>query len=79
MLAVRRQLTDEAVQELEEDPEMRKHVALFKNASARLVEQADAANDMDEDGALDEHEIAIPLDELLEDLEDLAVAEDADM
>ena len=76
-----------ALQELEEDPEMRKHVALYRNADGDLVARADAANDadadtdadMDEDGAVAEHEIAVPLDELLEDLEDLAVAEEADL
>jgi hypothetical protein len=63
------------VQELEEDPEMRKHVAVYWDPEA-LVDAADRANDMEEDSDAGQAEIEIPLDELLDDLEGLAVQED---
>ena len=62
-------------QELEEDPDMRKHVAVYKAPAAGLVAAADDANgsQMDEDEDADAHELEIPLEELLDDLEGLAV------
>lgn len=68
--------TTREVQELEEDPEMRKHVALFK-AEADVVAAADTANDMDDDDAAEERELDVPLEELLDDLHaiDLDAAE----
>lgn len=63
------------VQELEEDPDMRKHVAVYKLPSTGLVEAADQANEsqMDEDSDVAEAELEVPLEELLDDLEGLAV------
>ena len=61
------------VQELEEDPDMRKHVALFHDP----VQTADEANNMDEDRSSEGQELEIPIEELLDDLQDLALAEGA--
>lgn len=54
---------------------MRKHVAVYKAPSAGLVAAADDANasQMDEDEDADAQELEIPLEELLDDLEGLAV------
>jgi hypothetical protein len=62
-----------SVQELEEDPELRQHVALYKD----LVAVADAANTMDiSDDGDDAHELEVPLEELLDDLEGLDVQDE---
>jgi hypothetical protein len=64
------------VQELEEDPDMRKHVALYKNEAVDVVAAADDANEMEEDDDTAAHELEIPLEDLLDDLEGLAVEEE---
>lgn len=54
------------MQEIEEDPDMRQYVALYKDP----VAIADAANAMDtSDAESDGHELQVPLDELLEELD----------
>lgn len=62
------------VQELEEDPEMRSKVALYKdpahNAAAAQQRQQDAMTDGEEDDLPD-----IPLDELLDDMNALQIQE----
>lgn len=64
------------MQEIEEDPEVRQQVALFKNDHAKDdVEQRSAGDVMDIDDELsgDEAELDIPLEELIDELEALGV------
>jgi nonsense-mediated mRNA decay protein 3 len=64
-----------AVQDLEEDPELRQQVELYKNPVAGPVEAADAANAMEESDGDDQdlRMLEVPLEELLDDLEGLAM------
>ena len=67
---------DQIVQELEEDPEMRSRVALYKDPAhkAAAAQKMDTMTDGDEDeDALPE----IPLEELLDDMNALQLEEGA--
>lgn len=65
------------LQELEEDPELRQQVALYKNPEALAGGPAVVTNvSMDgasDDGDVDEAALEIPLDELLDDLDALNI------
>lgn len=68
-----------ATQELEEDPELRAKVALYRDpdydaaAAAAARENAMTDDDDEDDGLLD-----VPLEELLDDLAALSVQDNAD-
>jgi hypothetical protein len=67
------------MQELEEDPELRQQVALYKNPEAIVHPVTNVAMDgASDEGDIDESALDIPLDELLDDLDALHIDEEAE-
>lgn len=63
------------LQDIEEDPEVRQHVALYKNygdpGTAQQGHSAIDTMDVDEDDTGDEAALEIPLEDLIDELEGL--------